>query len=126
MPELGFDPADVIDGAQRASLSGKVDQLIDLILKQQASRMDATKIGCQNIVFNPAGVLDHDFGEADDRCNWSPEFLTREGGKGTFEALARFHHSAELSSCADEESFDLFQQARHLDWFGIVVVASGA
>ena len=56
--------------------------------------MDLTKIGCQQIVSNPASILDHDFGQADDRCDRRPEFLTREGGKGTFKALARFRHGA--------------------------------
>src|SRR3569833_2646931 len=99
MPELGLDRFSVADGVQRA-LSGQIDQFTDLILKQQSGRMDAAQIGCQQIVANPASILDHEFGQADDRCNRSPELLTREDNNNTNKTLARFPHGAKLSSCA--------------------------
>jgi hypothetical protein len=125
VPELGFDLVKVAPRAE-GTLRGRVDQLSDLLLQEQASGVDTTEIGCEQIVSNPASILDQEVGQANDRCNRSSELLTRERGNGTVKALARFRHGVELSSRADEESFDFFQQARHLNRLGVVVVTSRA
>src|SRR5579863_2199853 len=110
------------------TLRGEIDQTAELLLEQEPGRTDPAKVGQIGLISAATRILDQNIRQPNNGGDRCAKLLAYEGCNDTLQALVRVTHVASeprfVVSGARKQRVDLFEQARHLDRLGIIIITA--